>query len=131
MMHRNGRAALTASLVADRREQLVDRLVAALPAAAGTPTPTVALFPTKRAASMTPKVRPAALAPLAHDEPRPRLSLRLTQDQLWRLRLAAAYLRQSCQAFLADALDRQIARLAADPAHRPLEALLEMPAGNG
>ena len=131
MMHRNGRAALTATLVADRRAQLVDRLVTETPAAAAASAPTIALFPTKRAAPDVPKAGRAALAALPDRAPRPRMSLRLTQNQLWRMRLAAAYLRQSCQDFAAGALDRQIARLASDPAHASLAALLEAPAGNG
>jgi len=130
MINQNGRATLTAALVADRRAHLVDRLFSPQPAVAE-PPPAISLFPAKCSGALAPKRRPAALAALPGQEPRSRLSLRVSQDQLWRLRLAAAYLRQSCQAFVADALDRQIARLAADPAHASLCALLGTPMRNG
>lgn len=122
MLNRNGRAILTASLVADRREHVIDRLFSVPPSDAEPHAPASSLFPAKRTVSPMPKRRPASLAP-GH-EPRTRMTLRLTQEQLWRLRLAAAYVRQSCQVFLVDALDRHIARLARDPSHGTLGALL-------
>ena len=115
MLNRNGRATLTASLVADRRGPALDAILAAESA------PTI-LFPAKHAAAPTRRV--ATLTP-AH-ETQARLSVRLSREQLWRTRLAAAFVRQSCQALLADALDGHLARLARDPA---LGMLLEGPAG--
>jgi hypothetical protein len=53
-----------------------------------------------------------------------RLSLRLTSERGWKMRLVAAYFRQSCQAFLVDALDQHIDRLARDPANYGLQILL-------
>ena len=130
MLHRNVRASLTAALVADRRERVIDALFAVPRRCAEPPAPARSLFPGKSAAVAPPKRRPAALAP--DHPPRARLSLRLTQEQLWRLRLAAALVRQSCQAFLVDALDRHMARLAREPSHGALGALIGgAPASNG
>jgi hypothetical protein len=126
MLHRNGRAVLTASLLADRREQVVAQLCSARPSA---PAPVTPLFPDKHFAARSAKRRPAALV-LGLE--RTRLSLRLTHEQDWRLRVAAASVRQSCQAFLVDALDRHVARIVRDPPPGTLGALLaSTPAPNG
>lgn len=127
MLHANGRARLSAALVTHRGDA-IDRLFLAQPPAADPPPPDSPLFPTKQMAAPT-HLRAASLAPRA--APRTRVSLRLDPEQLWRLRLAAAYLRQSCQAFLADAFDRHVARLAGDPAHPVLGALLGARVPNG
>jgi hypothetical protein len=130
MLNRNGRAILTAALVADRRAPVIDRLFAARSADGAIAAPAPPLFPRKCAAAHAAHRRAAPLVPMQGR--RPRLSVRLTQEQLWRTRLAAAFMRQSCQAFLADALDRHVAAVACDPAHGALGALLDgAPAANG
>jgi hypothetical protein len=53
-----------------------------------------------------------------------RLSLSLSSERGWKMRLVAAYFRQSCQAFMVEALDQHIARLARDPANYGLQILL-------
>ncbi len=118
-MYGNARASLSAALVAHRGD-MIDRLLR-------TRAPDAALAPAVPLFAPKPAPPPPAVRP-----PRARLAVRLSHEQLWRLRLAAAYLRQSCQAFLADAAERHVSRIAADPAHAPLGALLaERSGGNG
>jgi hypothetical protein len=118
----NGRATMTASLVtrghgaydrdptAEEREFVV---------------PPFAMKGTATADAFRPKVAP--------DLPRPsgrtlrataRVSLRLTPAQRWRMRLVTAFLGQSCQRFVADALDRRIEEFARDSANHFLRMLL-------
>lgn len=56
---------------------------------------------------------------------RSRLPLRFTSEQRMRVQLAAGFLRQSCQAFVNDAIDRYVADLLRDPANALLRAMLE------
>lgn len=63
------------------------------------------------------------------DPPPARVSLRITPQQYRSLQLAAEYLEQSQQAFLAQALDQHIDRVARAPGNGGLFALLQREGG--
>jgi hypothetical protein len=66
----------------------------------------------------------AALRPYSWSH-RGRLPLRFTREQRIRVQIAAGFLRQSCQAFVDDAVDHYVAALLRDPANPLLRAMLE------
>jgi len=134
MLQSNERASLTAGLLETRRTAVIDRLLAGRSPEPAAAPPAEALFRVKPASVAMP-ARRAERGPPASSiaPPATRLTVRLSPDQRWRLRLAATYFRQTCQTFLVEAIDRHIARLVRDPAHRGFGALITggAPAVNG
>ena len=123
MFNRPRRAILSATLLRPPR-----RAAAGLQAGVDRGSSVVPLFCAKPAASAEHRPRvgwPRHAAALSARAETRKLSLRITPERRWRMKLAAAFLRQSCQALVVDAIDRHIERLMHDPANRMLVTLVD------